>query len=76
MEGYALPALIGALIAGAGTWLTLGRNTVTKREQEGFCAMMQAPIKVELVHLKEGQGRVEVKVDEALSVLHKMNGGK
>lgn len=81
VEGYALSALLGAVFAGAGAWLTFGRNTLTKREHTDMCTANQAPIKVEIGHLKEGQDRVERKIDKVdekvdatLAVLHKMNG--
>lgn len=76
MEGYALSALLGAVSTGVGAWLVFGRNTVTKGEQEKFCDMRQAPIKGEIVHLREGQTRLEKKVDESLLLLRRLNGGK
>lgn len=82
MEGYALSALLGAITAGVGAWLTFGRQTLTKKEHGEYCLLAQEPIKKDITHLKEGQERTErkigevgAKVDRTLAVLHKMNGG-
>lgn len=81
MEGYALSALLGAVFAGAGAWLTFGRKTMTRREHADICVLTQAPTKVDIAHLKAGQERTERKIDRVdekvvatLAVLHKMNG--
>lgn len=74
MEGYALSALLGVMFAGAGAWLTFGRNTMTKREHAEYCSMVQETRDKDIAYLKEGQVRVEGKVDKVLNVLHKMNG--
>lgn len=83
MEGYALSALIGAVFAGAGAWLTFGRRTLTKEEHSAYCVMAQKPVKKDIEFVKDGQKRLEgkmdtisVKVDETLKVLYKMNGVK
>ena len=74
MEGYALSALLGVVFTGAGAWLAFGRNTMTRREHAEYCSMAQEPREKDITYLKEGQVRVEQKVDDALEVLHKMNG--
>ena len=76
MEGYALTALSAIVVTGVGAWLTFGRNTLTKKEHDGYCSKAQELVMTHIVYLKEGQGRLENKVDEALEVLHKMNGDK
>ena len=76
MEGYALSALLAAVFTGTGAWLAFGRNTMTKREHADYCSMAQEPMEKDIKYLREGQERLEKKVDEALEVLHKMNGDK
>jgi hypothetical protein len=75
----ALAALLGAASAGVvlvAALLGLGKNVVTKKEHAETCVSNLAPLNVEVVNLKEGQSRVESKVDQVLEVLYKMNGGK
>jgi len=90
VEGMALSAILGAITATmaiVGTLLTLGKNVLTKKEHTEICVSNQAPIKKDIEHLKEGQGRVESKVErveskveevlkEVLKIAYKLNGGK
>jgi hypothetical protein len=75
VEGYALTALATAVLTGAAYWLTMGRQTLTKKEHSEYCMMSQKPLKQDIGYLKEGQERTERKVDEVKSILVKMNGG-
>ena len=75
----------GAVLAGAGAWLTWGRkmmtkdehdagcpyNAVTKQELDDHWSLRAEPIRVEITHLKEGQLRVEKKVDRLVRGLLK-----
>ena len=85
MEGMALSAILGAITATmaiVGTLLALGKNILTKKEHAEICVSNQEPLKKDIEYLREGQGRVETKVDkvnekldDALKVLYKLNGG-
>ena len=81
MEGYALAALISAVVTGLGSWLVLGRNALSRKEHDAQCKANQVPMQLELAHLKAWQTRVEDKVNEvngkvdtALKMLYKLNG--
>ena len=62
-------------MTGLGAWLGFGKNAMTRKEHADTCTSNLAPFNTEMRYLKEGQVRVEKKVDTALKVLYKMNGG-
>ena len=82
MEGIALSALLGALIAGTGAYVAWGREVLTKKDHTNFCKLIQVPVTQKFESLQVAQERTEKKVDvvsgkvdRVLGALHKMDGG-
>ena len=82
MEGIALSALLGALIAGTGAYVAWGREVMTKKDHSNLCKLIQAPVEQRFDSLQASQERtgkkvdvVSGKVDRVLGALQKMDGG-